>query len=494
MNFIRGSHYPHHTYFAEECDKQGILFWSENCFWGIGGPQIEGYWACSAYPINEEDEYEFEESCIRTLKEMVRTNRNHPSIIVWSMSNEPFFSTTEVMDKAKELIKRLVQATHEIDPTRPAAVGGAQRGGFDTLGDLAGYNGDGASIFIDPGFPSFVSEYGSKIADRPGEYTPGFTDGVGESYQWRSGKAIWCGFHHGSIASNMGHMGMIDYYRLPLNTWYWYRENLLGIEPPKPVMEGVPYGLKLTADRTVISTDGTEDAHIVVTVVDSEGKGISNSMEVTLEISSGGAIFPTGKTFILSPEKNNLIEGMGAIELRSYFAGGNKIVAKAEGLVSGELIITAIGGEEWKNQVVNELLPPPSVMQPPSTDKSVSIGVDRPVFASSFHPDYPSRNATDGDWQTHWRPAEEKAGEWIMIDLEGTKKVSRADIIFEKINSEAFEISTSNDGSNFSTVAISEDGSINSFLNINLTGKSIRYLRIKFPKKPVGIRIIDLFT
>lgn len=30
----RGSHYPHHTYFAEECDRQGILFWSENCFWG----------------------------------------------------------------------------------------------------------------------------------------------------------------------------------------------------------------------------------------------------------------------------------------------------------------------------------------------------------------------------------------------------------------------------------------------------------------------------
>ncbi len=26
MNFIRGSHYPHHTYFAQECDRQGILF------------------------------------------------------------------------------------------------------------------------------------------------------------------------------------------------------------------------------------------------------------------------------------------------------------------------------------------------------------------------------------------------------------------------------------------------------------------------------------
>jgi len=43
MNFIRGSHYPHHTVFADECDKQGILFWSELCFWGIGGCKGDGY-------------------------------------------------------------------------------------------------------------------------------------------------------------------------------------------------------------------------------------------------------------------------------------------------------------------------------------------------------------------------------------------------------------------------------------------------------------------
>ena len=92
MNFIRGSHYPHHTYFAEECDRQGILFWSENCFWGTGGPKEEGYWTASAYPVHEEDENAFEESCKNTLAEMIRANRNHPSIIVWSMCNEPFFT------------------------------------------------------------------------------------------------------------------------------------------------------------------------------------------------------------------------------------------------------------------------------------------------------------------------------------------------------------------------------------------------------------------
>ncbi|QHQ63561.1 hypothetical protein Ana3638_00005 [Anaerocolumna sedimenticola] len=127
MNFIRGSHYPHHTVFAEECDKQGIYSVGK-LFLGDRGPKEEGYWTSSGYPIKEEDQLEFEESCIRTLKDMIRTNRNHPSIIVWSMCNEPFFSTAEVMDKAKNLVKRLVMVSHEEDPTRPAAVGGAQRG------------------------------------------------------------------------------------------------------------------------------------------------------------------------------------------------------------------------------------------------------------------------------------------------------------------------------------------------------------------------------
>lgn len=145
MNFIRGSHYPHHTYFANECDRQGVLFWSECCFWGTGGPNVEGYWTASAYPVMPEDEEEFENSCLTTLREMIRTNRNHPSIIVWSMCNEPFFSDAGVWNKAKNLLKKMVALTHELDSSRPAAVGGVQRGGFDILGDLAGYNGDGAA-------------------------------------------------------------------------------------------------------------------------------------------------------------------------------------------------------------------------------------------------------------------------------------------------------------------------------------------------------------
>ena len=64
----------------------------------------------------------------------------------------------------------MVALTHQLDPTRPAAIGGAQRGGLDKLGDVAGYNGDGARLFINPGIPNVVSEYGAQATPRPGTY------------------------------------------------------------------------------------------------------------------------------------------------------------------------------------------------------------------------------------------------------------------------------------------------------------------------------------
>ncbi len=493
MNFIRGSHYPHHTVFADECDRQGLLFWSENCFWGTGGQKIEGYWTSSAYPVNEEDQYEFEESCVSALQEMIRTNRNHPSIIVWSMCNEPFFSTSELMEKARALVKRLVDVSHEMDPTRPAAVGGAQRGGFDGLGDIAGYNGDGAEIFYDPGFPNIVSEYGSyEESRRPGSFIPSGNEI--EDYPWRSGKALWCAFHHGSILWNMGYLGMIDYYRLPLKTWYGYRKLLLGIEMPEEVKEGIPYGLRVSSDRMSITTDGTEDAHILVEVIDKDGNRISNTMEVVLEVVSGGAIFPTGKTFILSPERENFYEGLGAIELRSYYAGENRIVARAQGLADGEIIIVAEGGELWSNQVLKLPLPPPSVMAMPESEKTFNTASNRPVFCSSAHPDYSAKNITDEICDMPWRAASENPGEWIMIDLEGSKPAERAVIVFDEASRKPYEVSISNDGVNFEVLLDCRDSSVNSFLDILLKGKFLRYLRIKFLEEPIAIRRINVYS
>jgi beta-galactosidase len=53
--------------------------------------------------------------------------------------------------------------------------------------------------------------------------------------------------------------------------------------------------LRLTADKTTLkSVDGTDDAQLIVTVVDAAGRALSNSPPVTLTIESGPGEFPTG--------------------------------------------------------------------------------------------------------------------------------------------------------------------------------------------------------
>lgn len=486
MNFIRGSHYPHHPFFAEECDRMGIMFWSELCFWGTAGAKKDGYWTSSGYPVHKEDQEPFEEGCLKMLEEMILVNRNHPSIIIWSMCNEPFFSDSAVWEPAKALIRRLVERSHELDGTRPAAVGGAQRGGFDVLGDVAGYNGDGASLFPDPGFPNFVSEYGSTVSFRPGEAVPRYTDGVEEDFAWRSGKALWCGFHHGSILGNMGAMGMIDYYRLPLNTWYWYRKELMGIPFPPKRKKGTPKYLRMTSDVECFAANGQEDAWIYVEALDEDFLPLSNDLEVTLSVVSGDGIFPTGKSITFSPKDNSFLDGQCAIEFRSYYGGDNVIEASAQGLDSVKIHIRAIGEPAGKRLV--PMTPPPYLTPQPTNDEEYNIAVDKPVFASSHKKGYPPMSVTR-EGADIWLPQQEDA--WLKLDLEGDKTITRIEVFPE-----------AEDLGEECAVCLSSDGGKETLLRLSAQcggyakkGEwSFRYLTMSGDCCRQGVRLIRLWT
>ncbi len=493
MNFIRGSHYPHHTEFAKACDEQGILFWSENCFWGTGGPKEEGYWTASAYPTNKADWEAFEQSVMQSLREMIRTNRNHPSIIAWSMCNEPFFSDATVMERVKEFLKNLVERSHRLDPSRPAAIGGAQRGGIDGIGDVTGFNGDGAVIFHDPGYPNLVSEYGSTVEDRPGTYVPRYSDHTDEQYSWRSGKAIWCAFHHGSILADMGHMGMIDYYRVPLRTWYWYRENLLGIKAPEPVAEGIPDTIRLCSDRAQMKSDGTEDAMLTCELRDALGRRVDADCEITLSVEEGGAFFPSGRQFVFSKKIGNFAEGIGAIEVRSYYAGKVVIKATSEGLYSAQMTIDVVGDRIYDGQPI-QVLTPPRLMGEPKRRNRYNIGVDRPVFCSSEQIQHPARSVTEQSMESYWLPETNEPAQWVMVDLEGTKQIDHLFICFCEVATDGYAIELSDDGNVFREIYVAEKNTYQSFAEIQTKGEKARFVRAYFNNRAVGITEIMVFA
>lgn len=432
FDFIRGSHYPHAPAFSAACDHIGILFWSENCFWGTGG--FDNPWGGSAYPTNQDDEAEFEASVRASLRDMIRIHRNHPSIVVWSMDNEVFFSEPAVMPKVRKLLGELVAYSHELDPTRPAAIGGSQRGEIDKIGDIAGYNGDGARLFPNPGIPNLVSEYGSAMVDRPGSYEPGWGDlpdtpGADKDkpgswrLPWRSGEVIWCGFDHGSIAGRVfGGMGMVDYFRLPKRQWYWYRNEYRHIPPPTWPTKGVAAALRLIADKTTLrSVDGTDDAQIIVSVVDRDGAPLSNCPPVTLTIESGPGEFPTGPSITFDADTDIPIrDGSAAIELRSYYAGETLIRASSPGLKDATLRLTSLGEPKFIAGVT-----PPVASRPyhrfsnaPSSGSWDKFGLENPTRASSEAPGQTARRANDGSSLTAWIAAAGDATPWLRIDLE----------------------------------------------------------------------------
>ncbi|MGC9984796.1 MAG: glycoside hydrolase family 2 TIM barrel-domain containing protein [Polyangia bacterium] len=505
FDFIRGSHYPHAPAFVDACDRLGVLFWSENSFWGTAG--FKDPWGSSAYPPEPDDQPDFEQSVEDALRDMIRINRNHPSIIVWSMDNEVFFTEKSTLPKVAAFLKALVAYSHELDPTRPAAIGGCQRGDLDKLGDIAGYNGDGARLFINPGLPNLVTEYGSTMVDRPGEYAPGWgdlMDGPGDKlppffwrYPWRSGEALWCAFDHGSIAGRrFGGMGMVDYFRLPKRQWYWYRNEYRHIPPPVWPVSGAPAALRLTADKTTLkSVDGTDDAQLIVTVVDKDGRALSNSPPVTLAIVSGPGEFPTGPSITFDPDSDIAIrDGQAAMEFRCYHAGKTMIRASSPGLKQATITITSLGEPRFISGVTPPVKPRPylrferQAVSGASAQTDSQFGLHNPTQASSEAPGHHAALGNDGNPATFWQARDTTTNAWWQVDLERVVSVSQTRIGFPSEGNYRYRIEFSHDQVHWTsgveqTRTLATDKSRTDAVVPAVTG---RFARVTFTGLPSG--------
>jgi len=284
------------------------------------------------------------------LKEMIKIHRNHPSVVIWSMCNEPFFSYNAEAKK-KTMLANMITLSHTEDSTRLAALGGVQRDGslspaYYKIGDVAGVNGDGATIstYQNPGVPTLVTEYGSCSENRPGNYNAcwGSVQTVNDSaiqYPWRSGVVLWCGFHYGDY-TNYGTTGMIDHARLPLERWYYYRNKYLKIAPPTWPASGTANKLAIITDRDTITDDGKSDVQVIVQIQDASGKWLSNTAAITLTDNSGLGIFPsanaggTSISFTAGSIDKGVLAGQCAIEYRAYNAGTASITATSGSLTS----------------------------------------------------------------------------------------------------------------------------------------------------------------
>ena len=453
FDFIRGSHYPHDPHFADTTDRLGMLFLSEAPFWGTAS--FKNPWGASAYPTEIADRAEFEANIKQQLTEMIRINRNHPSIIVWGMDNEVFFTKEETLPEVRRLLKEMVAVSHQLDPTRPAAIDGAQRGDIDKLGDIVGYNGDGASLFPNPGIPNFIAEYGVTMADRPGDYAPGWDDlpntvGADKTIEgswrlpWRSGEVIWAGFDHGSIAGKrFGGMGMIDYFRLPKRQYYWYRNAYAHVPPPAWPIPGTAAALRITTSApTIARADGTDDVQVIVSVVDAAGRRLSNSPPVRLVIESGPGELPTGRSIDFSPDTDIVIrDGEAAIAMRSWQAGVTQLRATSPGLKDAVAQVCTLEGPAFvSGETLLALDRPYTPFMPALRDLpgDTVFGLNNPTFASTSAPDHSSRMANDGNPATYWAPTADDQVKGVTVDMERFVEVHGLTLTFPQMGAYGF--------------------------------------------------------
>ena len=113
-NAYRSSHNPMTPVLLDICDREGILVIDENRLSGINSEHL------------------------RLLENMIRRDRNHPSVILWSDGNEEWGMENAV--EGRRVAEAMREYTRLLDPTRPSTMANAGGGQLIQGLDVVGFN------------------------------------------------------------------------------------------------------------------------------------------------------------------------------------------------------------------------------------------------------------------------------------------------------------------------------------------------------------------
>lgn len=230
-NTIRLAHYQHDQYFYDLCDERGMIVWAEI-------PYISKH-----MPTGREN-------TISQMKELIIQNYNHPSIVVWGLSNEITMSGASDED-LRENHTILNDLVHEMDSTRKTVIAAVSmcdiHDPYIQIPDVVSYNhyfgwyGGDTSMNgpwfdnfhkVFPNIPIGVSEYGCEALDwhtsepKQGDYTEEYQAYYHEElikqlftrpYIWAT--HVWNMFDFAADARNeggkngMNHKGLVTFDR-----------------------------------------------------------------------------------------------------------------------------------------------------------------------------------------------------------------------------------------------------------------------------------------
>ena len=228
FNSIRTSHNPPSAEFLDACDRLGMLVMDE----------AFDMWE---HPKNPQDYHLFfREWSQRDMEAIVVRDRNHPSVIFWSIGNEIY---ERADSSGVKIAKELSELCHRLDPTRPVTAGIS--GFWDHKGrtwaetapafkylDVHGYN------YAWKEYENDHKKYPNRIMIGTETYArePLENQQQANQHPWVIGDFVWTGMDHLG-ESGIGHT-VLDKEAKGLMPWPWYNNwcgdiDLLGFKKPQ---------------------------------------------------------------------------------------------------------------------------------------------------------------------------------------------------------------------------------------------------------------------
>lgn len=268
-NFLRVSHYPQDPLILSLCDQLGIIT-------SVEIPIVNA--------ITESDE--FLQNCLTMQEEMIKQNRNHPSVVIWAYMNEvmlrpPYDKKDARYEPYCQEVLRQAQAiealTRQLDNERRTMIpfheslDTYEHVGLVTLPHIVGWNlyggwysagVQGFERFMQrfhekyPAIPMIISEYGADVDNRIHSDKPermDFSVEYGDIFQehylqeiqhasFLSGANVWNlnEFYSEPRTDAVPHVnlkGIVTLQRQPKNTYWLYKANL-SAEPFVRIADG----------------------------------------------------------------------------------------------------------------------------------------------------------------------------------------------------------------------------------------------------------------
>jgi beta-galactosidase len=244
-NAYRASHYPATPELLDACDRLGMLVMAENRLAGSTPEQLG------------------------QLESMILRDRNHPSIILWSLANEEH--TIQWAVAGERIGRAMIRLCHKLDPTRKVTSAMHDRGlgaGLANVVDVHGWNYIKVGNIVAfherrPEQPIVGTEEASTVCTR-GIYADDEARGYVSAYDvrtpgwgstaekwwtffadrpWLAGGFVWTGFdYYGEPIPykwpcTASHFGLMDLCGFPKDNYYYYKSWWSG----EPVLHILPH-------------------------------------------------------------------------------------------------------------------------------------------------------------------------------------------------------------------------------------------------------------